>query len=105
MAQRAPGVAVVVRRRALALSPATLGLGPFYKATYEVENAGAAPLRQLELELRFLDAAGVVQGKAEHFVTFSGKPSMRSHEVRLARFTSAVGPTFARAELAVTDVE
>jgi hypothetical protein len=46
-----------------------------------------------------------VQGKAEHFVTFSGTPVMRSHEVRLARFTSTVSPTFARAILVVVEVE
>lgn len=100
------GVSVAVRERAASLSPESLGIGPFYEATWEVENTGASSIEDLKLALRAYDASGQqlevksLIGDGSFYVTSSASmASIRAGEVRLVRVTKQVPKTTQKTEL------
>lgn len=94
------GLSVVVRERAATLSPENLGMGPFYEATWEVENTGPSSIEDLKLRLRAYDKDGnelevkSLMGDGSFYVTSSASmAAIRPGEVRLVRITKQVPKT------------
>lgn len=104
------GADIVVRERSRSVSQATFGLGPFLKATWEVENRGPSPLHLLKIEIRSISATGETLPNggpfdSAQYVTAGSQPALRTGDVRLLRTTMTIPKDAARFELWVIEIQ
>lgn len=98
-------VDIVFAERAHRFSSNDLFDGGFVHATWEVQNAGTAPIRTLKYEVRLLDAGGEPLEVKTRLATFSSHPPIRPGDVFLESLVTQVPETYDHYELSVVELQ